>query len=354
MTETQRSGYTIVGNQLAQHKELSALAIGLATYIQSLPDGASVSVRELAERFPEGRARVAAAMRLLESHGFIERARERGADGRIHTVTYSYNDPKATRARRAREALAGDADRAVGADAVGCGASASAATSPTVDGDLEDGQDVTAPSEPVPAVAAAPAVPRAAAPLPRPRTASAGQESTALALLANLRCEEPRLLLSVREVHRLAPAVAAWLERGAAPEAVRRTLTAGLPQELRHPAGFLAHRLTALLPPAIPPGPVPAASQDVRPDPLQTCDGCERAFRAPQAGRCRDCRGDAGAGATAVAGTETGTRSTAERLKVRPYRPDRDSRPARDSRTARDSHHARDSRPVPAPQFAHT
>ncbi|MPY46495.1 helix-turn-helix domain-containing protein, partial [Streptomyces phyllanthi] len=24
--------------------------------------------------------------------------------------------------------------------------------------------------------------------------------------------------------------------------------------------------------------------------PLQNCDGCDRAFRAPEPGRCRDCR----------------------------------------------------------------
>ncbi|MDX5577909.1 hypothetical protein PV779_60900, partial [Streptomyces sp. ID01-9D] len=26
--------------------------------------------------------------------------------------------------------------------------------------------------------------------------------------------------------------------------------------------------------------------------PFQTCDGCERAFRSPTPGRCRDCRTD--------------------------------------------------------------
>jgi len=65
----QSSRYTIVGNHLAQHRELSLTAIGLATHILSLPEGAPVDIRSLAERFPEGRDRVAFALRELEAHG---------------------------------------------------------------------------------------------------------------------------------------------------------------------------------------------------------------------------------------------------------------------------------------------
>ncbi|MDT0461107.1 helix-turn-helix domain-containing protein, partial [Streptomyces sp. DSM 41527] len=113
----------------------------------------------------------------------------------------------------------------------------------------------------------------------------------AAALLANLRRDDPRLLLSVRDIHRLTPPVAVWLERGASPEAVRSALTAGLPPTLRHPAALLAHRLTELLPPPLPAAPTPpCAAPPPAPPPLQTCDGCERAFRAPAPGLCRDCR----------------------------------------------------------------
>jgi hypothetical protein len=104
----------------------------------------------------------------------------------------------------------------------------------------------------------------------------------AAALLAELRRDDPRLLLSERDVHRLAPAVTTRLERGAAPEAVRRTLAASLPPDLCHPAALLAHRLAELLPPPLPvrpPGPVP----------LQNCESCDRAFRSPEPGRCRGC-----------------------------------------------------------------
>ncbi|WP_433857371.1 hypothetical protein [Streptomyces kronopolitis] len=102
VTEYQRPGYTIIGNHLTQHRALSGLAIGLAAHIQSLPDGAPVDIRTLARRFPEGRDRIAAALRELETHGYLERVRRRTEGGQLVTVTLSYNNPEATRARRAR------------------------------------------------------------------------------------------------------------------------------------------------------------------------------------------------------------------------------------------------------------
>ncbi|MDQ1009543.1 hypothetical protein QFZ82_004028 [Streptomyces sp. V4I23] len=106
-------------------------------------------------------------------------------------------------------------------------------------------------------------------------------------LLAGLRRDDPRLLLTERDIRRLAPAVAAWLERDAPPEAVRHTLTADLPAPVKHPAGLLAHRLTVQLPP-----PLPAEAAPRVHDPLQNCDKCDRAFRASTPGHCRDCRAD--------------------------------------------------------------
>ncbi|WP_236242858.1 helix-turn-helix domain-containing protein [Streptomyces sp. CC228A] len=89
------SRFTVIGNHLAQHRELSLLAIGLAVHIQSLPTGTSVDIRTLTARFPESAARIAAALRELEAHGYFRRVRERGPDGRLRTRTYSCNQPGA-------------------------------------------------------------------------------------------------------------------------------------------------------------------------------------------------------------------------------------------------------------------
>ncbi|MGX1760878.1 hypothetical protein ACWIG5_28840 [Streptomyces lydicus] len=85
--------YTIIGNHLAQHRELSLTAIGVGTHILSLPEGAPVDIRTLAARFPEGRDRIAFALRELEAHGYVERVRERTPGGRVVTRTYAHNAP---------------------------------------------------------------------------------------------------------------------------------------------------------------------------------------------------------------------------------------------------------------------
>ncbi|WP_327703567.1 helix-turn-helix domain-containing protein [Streptomyces decoyicus] len=265
--------YTIIGNHLAQHRELSLTAIGVGTHILSLPEGASVDIRTLAARFPEGRDRIAFALRELEAHGYVERVRERTADGRVITRTYAHNAPGAH-----TEAPAAEAPEAGG-----------------------DAPPPPVPAEPsVPAGSPAPVAPQA--PDPAAEAPASEHHAAAVALLAALRRTDDRLTLSQRDVRRLAAAVVAWFENGATVAAVRRTLTADLPCDLKNPAGLLAHRLRELLPPPLPAGREgpPGLGADGRhrppPDPFQTCDGCERAFRARQPGRCRDCRGEPASG----------------------------------------------------------
>ncbi|MFY0516189.1 hypothetical protein ACOMD4_38250, partial [Streptomyces anulatus] len=130
------------------------------------------------------------------------------------------------------------------------------------------------------------------APLPRPDALTPELDRAATALLSDLRRHAPQFMLSETEVRQLVPGVAAWLERAARPDAVRRILTTDLPHPLRHPAKLLKHRLTALLPPPLPGSHDLAAPARPRVTvtPFQTCDDCDRAFRSPTPGHCRDCR----------------------------------------------------------------
>ncbi|WP_217168647.1 helix-turn-helix domain-containing protein [Streptomyces sp. AC512_CC834] len=92
---TYQSGqYVVIGHHLAQHHRLSLTAIGLATHILSLPESALVDIRSLAERFPEGRERIASGLRELEEHGYLERVRERSETGRLVTRTYAHHTPE--------------------------------------------------------------------------------------------------------------------------------------------------------------------------------------------------------------------------------------------------------------------
>ncbi len=246
--------FTVIGNHLTQHPDLTLLAIGLACHIQSLPSGARIDIKSLTARFPEGATRIAGALRELEAHGYLRRERQRVPDGRIVTRTISCNQPGVRRRP----------------DRSGCPA--------------RPERPATAPAERPSRVGRAP-LPE----VPRPAVTAPALLQTAGELLADLRRHDGRLLLSAADTAHLAPGVAAWLERDVGPALVRRALTAGLPPEgLRRPAALLAHRLTAQLPPP-PPFRAPAAPAPVR-HPLQTCDGCDRAFRAPEPGRCHDCR----------------------------------------------------------------
>ncbi|MGY6020534.1 helix-turn-helix domain-containing protein [Streptomyces spinosirectus] len=242
------SRFTVIGNHLAQHPDLSGLAIGLAVHIQSLPAGARVDIKTLAARFPEGTTRIAAALRELETHGYLRRTRERVGHGRIVTRTVSCNRPGRHRDDRSPR--------------------------PT-----KPARPKKAASKPLPSV-------------PRPAHPAPALIRQATDLLVALRIHERRLLLSEREVAHLAPGVAAWLERDVTSTAVREALTGDLPAEpLCRPAALLAHRLTDRLPPPPPfraPAPPPPAARH----PLRNCDGCDRAFRAPTPGRCGDCRSD--------------------------------------------------------------
>ncbi|MCC3774517.1 helix-turn-helix domain-containing protein [Streptomyces sp. UNOB3_S3] len=243
------TNFTVVGNHLAQHPDLSAVAIGLGVYIQSLPDGASVGIKDLTRRFREGEITIARALRELETAGYLERKPERTATGRMVTRTSWYERPGAERPPAKTKV------------------------------DLVKRR----PTAPKPAPREEP-TPLSLPPVDRP----------AADLLAGLRRRDPRLWLSETDVRRLSPAVRTWLDRGIGPVRIALTLTGGLPMgTISWPARLLGYRLTNWLPPALPeriseapPGP----ARPQAPLPFQTCGGCERVFRAAEPGRCRDCR----------------------------------------------------------------
>jgi len=268
--------FTVIGNHLAQHPKLSLLAIGLSVHIQSLPTGARVDIKTLTARFPEGADRISAALRELETHGYLRRPRERTPTGRIITRTVSCNRPG--------HHTEPPADTEAGPDRRTEHAHTPAPPRKHI------------PRKPLPAV-------------PQPSYKGPGLLQAATELLAGLRRHDPDLLLSACDTAHLAPGVAAWLERDASPTAVRHALLSDLPPEgMRRPAAFLAHRLTALLPPPAPFG-RPPSQQQPGPDPvrhpLRNCDGCDRGFRGPEPGRCRDCRVDLTGSDFMVRGTTT-------------------------------------------------
>ncbi|MGQ4729694.1 hypothetical protein ACUN3E_18735 [Streptomyces sp. Ju416(a)] len=322
--------FTVVGNHLAQHPDLSCTAVGLAVRIQSLPQGTEISIKALTARCREGEKRIAAALHELEAHGYLQRFRHRLPGKKVATRTVFCNQPAELLRPRSQmpapvpipvpvsvpaqpQARAG-AQAQPSAQPPAHAPKSDPATTPEPEPDPDP---ATAP-EPEPEEAPAPPVPPASLPvppppppppfvplvppptapkpprppLPQPSELTAELDRAATALLSDLRRHAPQFTLSEDDIRQLNPAVATWLERDAHPDTIRRTLTDDLPQPLRHPVKLLKHRLTALLPPPLPGARdlvVPARPRIVV-TPFQTCDDCDRAFRSPTPGHCRDCR----------------------------------------------------------------
>ncbi|MGW7285500.1 hypothetical protein ACWGH4_08380 [Streptomyces sp. NPDC054847] len=282
--------FTVIANALLQRRG-SAVTVGVAGYILSLPDGAPVRIDALCEHFTEGEILISRALRELEADGYLERRRERGPSGRLRTRTFFHDvppvppvppgdDPKPPRPRPHRPEPSPPQQPAPG---------------PRPESRPGPEPHRAPDREPDPAAVAesattepGPAAPEPTGAEPGPAAGPAANpalDPRASVILASLRILDRRLILSRREADRLAPAVTQWLDHGVGPEDITAHLTTRLPEPLRaRPARILAYRLRELPPPLPDRPPAPAVL------PWQTCDGgCERAFRAAEPGRCRDC-----------------------------------------------------------------
>ncbi|WP_328949104.1 helix-turn-helix domain-containing protein [Streptomyces sp. NBC_00184] len=276
--------FTVVGNHLSQHPELSLAARGLAVHIQSLPPGAKVGIKVLAARLPaDSEHRIAEALRELEEYGYLKRTRVRSPKGKVYTRTVSYNHPdpaaldKAQTQTQTRTQTQTTKPRPRPAPAP--------APKPTT------ATPPPPPAQPEPEPAPLPRVPAPTAkkpprpPLPQPVSPRPQLLQAAALLLVGLQNQDAELVLTEEQIDFLTPGVAAWFERGASPAAVRKALTEDLPRPVRFPAQLMRHRLTVSLPSG---RSLPAAYLPV---PMQNCDGCDRAFRAPEPGHCDECSG---------------------------------------------------------------
>ncbi|MFE9701391.1 hypothetical protein [Streptomyces sp. NPDC006270] len=310
------SRFTVVGNHLAQHTELSLTAIGIGVHIQSLPIGSKVGIKALTARFTEGETRIASALRELETHGYLYRTRVRPAHGRVVTRTVFCNQPGALLRGGATvpptPVVAAPLPVTAARTPVAAPSSVPVAVKPLPV--VVTPVQVPVGTRGVPVVAAAvpesAPVPEDAHPpvrvpsrttpkpprpsLPQPRELTPELRQTSATLLADLRRHAKELVLSEKDVDELIPGVAAWLERDAHPEAIRHALTTELPQPPKYPAKIVRHRLTALLPPQLPGTEDLAPRRRATATPFQTCEGCDRAFRSPHPGHCRDCRAQYG------------------------------------------------------------
>nr|WSW44961.1 helix-turn-helix domain-containing protein [Streptomyces sp. NBC_01001] len=289
----QTRNFTVVSNDLIRHPHLSMNARALASYIQSVPRGTPVGIKALAKELPLGENSIGKALGELEAYGYLRRLQEKLPDGRIVTRTVFCNAPKAVTPEPAPALTAPKPEPEPEPELEPEPEPEPAPRlepeprpEPAPRPESEPGAGPTPGPAPDPEPGPEPPKPHVALPAPR-NPANPPRRQLAEELLAELRRADPRLLLGARDVQRLAGGVEAWLERGATHHAVTSALTANLPDRPRSPAGLIAHRLAAQLPPLLAP---PARREPfVAPDPFQTCEKCDRAFRAPTPGTCKGC-----------------------------------------------------------------
>jgi hypothetical protein len=268
----------------ADFSHLPAREAYIAAFIDRLPDGAAMDIKSLAKALPlHGQQAVSSALTALSRAGHLHRARGLATTGdngtrwvfRTYWSRTARDDAWWAAFLDGREAP----DIAQGNDVPAPGSTTAPDVNPTPD---HTTPSTDAPAEP------APAEPRA---------------TTAYRVLARLGSIEPRLALSAADCDALTDLVIPWLERGASTVSVIQALTAGLPDAVHAPRGFVARRLRDKLPPLPVSTSVPTAS-DERPSGrprrlMPECTECGVPGRpaAFVGGLCRGCRTTASQGA---------------------------------------------------------
>ncbi|MEU3836678.1 MarR family transcriptional regulator [Streptomyces microflavus] len=273
----------------------------VAGFVDHLPEGAAMSVKQLAKQLPlYGQQAISSALTALSVAGHLRRVRcAVGAGDETRWVFRTFwsrtaHDNEWWQAYLTAEHAAHAVSTAPEAPDTAPPPPwvPDAEPPPPVSGEpgTEQGPEPTpVPPQRAPAQAqdAQPAPP---APALRPSEAG---PSPAYLALARLGHEDHRLPLSADDCQELEAQAAEWLARGVSVDYLISALTAGLPAQVDTPFGFVRRRLTDKIPPRIPTTPSTASGTPAPPHRiLMECTDCGRPGQ-PEAlpdGLCRPCR----------------------------------------------------------------
>ncbi|GHK04284.1 hypothetical protein SY2F82_60810 [Streptomyces sp. Y2F8-2] len=234
---TPTRAFSVFSNALLRDRSISWCAVGVLTYLLSLPNDARVTIRTLAEQRKEGRARIAAALHELEESRYLRRVVHKSrATGQLFTVYEVFDTPYED------EPPSGESEESQNP------ASGESADAPS---DAPPPGEKTGEEEP---------------PSPPPPPPAAPSERTALAakLLGSLGRAHPRLTLGAEDALRLAPLVEEWWDAGASNAQVRAALTDGLPPRVYSPRALIENRLRRKRPAPPTVGPVTTVEVETR------------------------------------------------------------------------------------------
>ncbi|MFJ9093650.1 MarR family transcriptional regulator [Streptomyces globisporus] len=252
----------------------------VAGFVDHLPDGAAMSVKQLAKQLPlYGQQAISTALKALSVAGHLRRVRcAVGAGDETRWVFRTFWSRTARDNEWWTTYLATET------------AARSAGSTPPAPAPAAVPQQRTAPE--APGATPAPEAP-APATTPAARTAPPTAPSPAYLALAELGRRDIRLALSADDCTALEKQAAEWLARGVTTDYLIAALTAGLPAQVDCPPRFVRRRLTDKIPPQLSTTPSPSPSVDTpAPRLLMECTDCGRPGQ-PEAlpdGLCRPCR----------------------------------------------------------------
>ncbi|MEU6614595.1 MarR family transcriptional regulator [Streptomyces parvus] len=265
----------------------------VAGFVDHLPDGAAMSIKQLAKQLPlYGQQAISTALNALAVAGHLRRVRcAVGAGDETRWAFRTFWSRTARDNEWWNTYLATETAARTAAPAEPPAAPVPPAPAPAP---VAVPQQRTAPeATPDPAPATAPTAPAAPA-APAAPTAPPAAPSPAYLALAELGRKDIRLALSADDCAALEALATEWLDRGVSIDYLTSALTAGLPAQVDCPPRFVRRRLTDKIPPQLPttaPGPAPSTGTPA-PRLLMECTDCGRPGR-PEAlpdGLCRPCR----------------------------------------------------------------
>ncbi|MFE2291236.1 MarR family transcriptional regulator [Streptomyces sp. NPDC059452] len=284
----------------------------VAGFVDHLPEGAAMSVKQLAKQLPlYGQQAISTALNALSVAGHLRRVRcavgtgdetrwvfrtfwSRTAHDNAWWNTYLATEQATQALSSAPDATAPDTPPPPPPPWV-----PAEETPPPVPSETprtEEPPAATAGPEPtaVPHQRTPPQAPFTPPTPPTPPTASdpsGAPLSPAYLALAHLGLKDKRLTLSADDCAALEAQAAEWLARGVSVDYLTSALTAGLPAQVDYPLGFVRRRLTNKMPPSLPTGNASPGTPTPAHRILIECTDCGRPGQ-PEAlpdGLCRPC-----------------------------------------------------------------
>ncbi|MGX8277196.1 MULTISPECIES: MarR family transcriptional regulator [Streptomyces] len=264
----------------------------VAGFVDHLPDGAAMSIKQLAKQLPlYGQQAVSTALNALSVAGHLRRVRCAVGAGDETRWAFRTFWSRTARDNEWWNTYLATEDASRNAHAAPT-APSPPASAPNAPARAAAPQQRTAPepTSPAPAPATTPATPSART---VPPTAPTVAPSPAYLALAELGRRDVRLTLSADDCAALEAQAAQWFARGVNADYLIAALTAGLPAQVDCPPRFVRRRLTDKIPPQLPTtrdtsASAPSSAGRI----LVECTGCGRPG-LPEAlpdGLCRPCR----------------------------------------------------------------